>query len=223
MMDPQYKTVDGNMGPGRFLIGQNDPNVSNEEVVLDAVPAIWKEGRVMGKRTRGAQVVAAPVAGNNAGNGVFVAPPTADANVPPGDYHIEIVEDVANAGRILVRGPDGTETRGNVGAAVDGQLNFTLNDGAADFVAGDNWVVNVSYPNANGRWCPVNPAALDGTQIAAGILYTRQGITTGTKKATMVVRMQPVNGRLLDFGALTDPQKAVAEAQLAAQNIIVRY
>src|SRR4051812_43241086 len=109
MMDPQYKTVDGNMGPGRFLIGMNDPNVSNEEVVLDAVPAIWKEGRIMGKRTRGAQVVAAPVAGTNPGNGVFAPNPTADANVAPGDYHIEIVEDVANAGRIVVRGPDGTE------------------------------------------------------------------------------------------------------------------
>lgn len=224
-MQPKYREVDGNLGSGRFIIGQNDFDVNNEEVVLDAIAGTaLRDGRVMGKRTRGAQVVGAPVAGNNAGNGVFAANPTADANVAPGDYLIEIVEDVANAGRIKVTGPDGTITRGNVGAAVDGQLNFTLNDGAADFVAGDNWKVNVSYPNANGRWCPVNPAAVDGTQIAAGILYGDREINASTQKATVVAHgPQAVNGRLLDFGALDNNQKVLAEAQLAQQGIRVRY
>lgn len=221
-MDPQYLEVDGNIGPGRFLVGMNDHNLSNEEVVLDAHGAdVWKEGRIMAKRTRGAQGVtvnAAPA--GFVGNGVFSVAPTADAGIDPGDYTIVWLD----ADTFEVRKPDGVLDKvGQNGAAYNGAINFTYTTGATPNAAGDTRSVTVAYAAANGRWCPVDPAAVDGTQIAAGLLYARQGKTAATLKATMVCRHQVVNGHLLDFGALSSPQKAVAEAQLAAQGIIVRY
>lgn len=228
-MDPQFKAVDGNIGSGRFIIGHNDPNLSNEEVVLDITAVVIPEGTPMGKRSRGAQAVAVPVAGGgNAGNGAFAAQPTGDAGVDPGDYSILFIEPVNDAGTFEVRRPDGAlDGVGNVGVAYNGRINFTLNDGANNFAAGDSFMIAVSYAAGNGRWQPVAKAiadgATDGSQVATGLLYHRAPISVATQKNVVVARHQPVNGFLCNFAGLNGGQKATVEAQLAQQNIIVRY
>jgi hypothetical protein len=75
-----------------------------------------------------------------------------------------------------------------------------------------------------GRYGPLNPAAADGKQIAAGILYYGKPINTNIQKATAVVRRQGVNGNALGYlNTVTATQKAAAEAQFATNGLIVRY
>jgi hypothetical protein len=77
---------------------------------------------------------------------------------------------------------------------------------------------------ATGLYTPLNPAAADGSQNWAGILYGRRRINTGTQRCAVVVRRQGVNGNLLTYlNAVTAAQKAAAEAQAAAAGVIVRY
>jgi hypothetical protein len=126
---PAIKTIktDG-MGAGAFLIGQNDPIKSNEQVVLAATAVVLPAGTVLGKIT------------------------------------------------------------------------------------------------ANGKYVPLAPAASDGSQNAAGILYDRAEIKAADQRAVAVVRDQPVNGRALTYvNTVTAPQRAAAEALLATAMVIVRY
>lgn len=91
------------------------------------------------------RVVAAAVAlGTNTGNGVF-GTATADAGADLGDYDIVFIEPASGLGTFLVYKPDGTiDGDGVVGTAYNGSINFTIADGATDFIAGDAFTVSVS-------------------------------------------------------------------------------
>jgi hypothetical protein len=85
---------------------------------------------------------------------------------------------------------------------------------------------------SSGQMVILNPAASDGSQNAAAILYeyapianlnTANNINNATVNRTMTVREAEVNGLLLTWPAgITTNQQAAAMAQLAAQDIIVR-
>ena len=47
-----------------------------------------------------------------------------------------------------------------------GGITFTITDGATDFASGDIFLITI---NAIGKWVPLDPAALDGAEIFAGI------------------------------------------------------
>jgi Bacteriophage lambda head decoration protein D len=77
---------------------------------------------------------------------------------------------------------------------------------------------------ATGKFTALAPAAADGSQIAAAILGARRPISTTEGRVVIVARDQPVNGYALTYvNAVTAPQKASAEAALAAAMIMVRY
>jgi len=88
-------------------------------------------------------------AGGNTGSGtmteVTAATVTWQANVLPGTYTLTCTSAAADRGTFSVVGPGGhvqvpaTATVGN--AYVGDHINFTLNDGAADFVVGDSFTV----------------------------------------------------------------------------------
>src|SRR5882757_4952797 len=62
---------------------------------------------------------------------------------------------------------------------------------------------------ATSLYKPIDPAAVDGSQNFAGILWARKEINTATQKAAAVVRHQVVNGNLLTYlVTVTSPQKA---------------
>lgn len=55
---PFLKNIDPNFGNGQFLIGENDPNLSNEQVTLLAHPAAdYLPGTVLGKVTASGKYV----------------------------------------------------------------------------------------------------------------------------------------------------------------------
>lgn len=91
---------------------------------------------------------------------------------------------------------------------------------------------SVAYPSgtvlgkitASGKYTALAPAAGDGSQNAAAILYTRKEISATDQRVTIVARRQVVNGNLLTYlNAVTAPQKAAAEAALANAMLMVRY
>lgn len=82
----------------------------------------------------------------------------------------------------------------------------------------------------SGKWGRFNPAAADGSQIARGYLYESRPKSTGTQRATALVRDCELNGKKLDWNGATAPQITTAIASLmsidttnAYGNVRVRY
>lgn len=210
-----------------FVISEANGTQSREQILLYRGARI-EAGTVLGKIGIGAMTVAAPVAGpGNTGNGTFAAQPTADAGAMEGVWQVVITEPAANAGTFEVRRPDGTlEAKGNVAVAYNGAINFTLQDGATDFVAGDSFNITVDYADGSGLWKPLDLAAVDGSQNAAGILRDMRDALTGadTRRAVAYVRSCDVNGKKLIWPAgITVNQRKAAEAQLGSTGVLVRY
>lgn len=82
----------------------------------------------------------------NTGNGVLtLANPKTETGVKEGQYVVTIIEPAANGGTFSVEDPDGVALpSGVIGAAYSEGVQFTLADGATDFVAGDQIFVNVT-------------------------------------------------------------------------------
>lgn len=201
---------------------------SREQILLDSSFAdTLYAGTILGRVTDGAATVTVTPAAGNAGNGAMAATPTADAGAQEGNYVITFIEPGANAGEFTVERPDGTmDGNGTVAVAYNGSINFTLNDGAADFAAGDQITVEVEYAEGSGRYKQLDPDATDGTQIASAVLApTEKPTDPATHVRTSAhVRDCEVNGNKVFWpDGITDDQKATAEAQLAAAGVLVRY
>src|SRR5579885_2782922 len=136
--------------------------------------ALFDIGTVVGQVTRGNVTVAAPVF-SGTGNGVLTeANPAADPKAQAGDYKVIFDAAETNAGEFIVVRPDGSvDGKGKVGVAYAGQVKFTIADGATDFVAGDQFTLTVSVAAGSGEYVAHDPAASDGSQVAAGVIARR--------------------------------------------------
>jgi hypothetical protein len=203
-----------------FLISEANGARSRDQIVIAAaLPAPLVAGQVLGRRTAAA-VTAAAVAGNT-GNGAFSAV-TPGVGVQPGVYRVVCIEPIANAGVFTVEDPLGvTIGRANVGVAFAGQINFTIADGATDFVAGDSF--NVTVAAGTGQFQALDLAATNGANVPAGILYDNAPVAATTQNATAIVRSAEVNGGELTWPVgITAPQRDAAIAVLTTQHLIVR-
>lgn len=91
--------------------------------------------------------------------------------------------------------------------------------GGADLYAG----TVLGKITASGIMVPVAPAAIDGSQNAAAILYSLAPASAGNISRTITARGAEVNGLLLTWPAgMTQAQQAAAIVQLAALGILVR-
>jgi hypothetical protein len=176
-------------------------NIVNEEIVVLSGSGALVPGTVLGQVTEGGtQTVAAAVAGGgNTGNGT-VGSLTGDAGAPTGTYTIEIVEPASNGGTFRVEKPDGTlDGTGTIGAAYNGSINFTVADGAADFVVGDRFSVAVSYASS-AKYAPHDPAGTDGRETGVAILFHAVDATSGDVKTVATVRgPATINGNMLTY------------------------
>jgi hypothetical protein len=76
---------------------------------------------------------------------------------------------------------------------------------------------------ASGKYVILAPAAVDGSAVAAGILYEACDATAADQVRAAITRLAEVNGLRLTWPAgITSPEKAAAIVELAARNIIVR-
>ena len=81
----------------------------------------------------------------------------------------------------------------------------------------------VSKETATGEFKPLDPAASDGTENAAGILYAGKVTDASGGDGVIIARLAEVVDSLLIWPAgITDEQKAAAVEQLAGLDIILR-
>lgn len=204
-------------------LGESAPhNIINEEIIVQSGAGILKPGTVLGYVTKGALSVVTTARAGNTGNG-SIGSPTADAGVAPGAYTVTIIEPAANAGTFVVERPDGTEEgTGTVGVAYNGAVNFTLADGATDFVAGDAFVIQVTAAAVN-KYVLHDAALTNGAEAAAAILYNKVDATSADVKAVATVRgPATIFEPYLTFKAgISAANKAAALAALRAKGMAV--
>jgi hypothetical protein len=148
---------------------------------------------------------------------------TVGASAQAGDYVLTITEAAANGGAFQVVDPAGDVVGiGAVGVAFSGGgLSFTLADGAADFVVGDTITITVAA--GSGKYVEWDPAATDGSNIAAGILFDGVDATAADADGVLVARDAEANGgELIYFTGATTDNKALASEQMEDLGIIVR-
>jgi hypothetical protein len=225
-----YSVSSALTGLGDFLHSEYDPTYTTDTRVVAAgvgtvrvLPSRCLVAAILlgaGNVVAGAAVSAS---GGAPGNGA-IANLTADAGALAGVYHIVVIEPSANGGTIEVVRPDGVvDGVGVVAVAYNGMINFTLPDGATDWVAGDRIPVTVSYAAGSGKLVQWDPTAVNGAQTILGVNVLDQEAAIGVDgdEAPFLAR-GPIVGRkegLVWHAGVTDNQKATAYAALAALGI----
>lgn len=159
------------------LLGGHGPFVSRKMTLL--LGQNLTRGALLGRRSVGA-VGGAAIAGNT-GNGTITGVAAGSSEPKPGVYKVLCIEPAANLGTFEVIDPDGILIgKANVGVAFNGPVNFTINDGAADFVAGDGFDVTVA---AGDNKCLLSvPTADDGSNVPDLILAEDCDATAADKE-----------------------------------------
>lgn len=163
---------------------------------------------------------AATAVGAPAGNGLITVG-AIGPDATPGAYQLVCVAAGANAGTFNLYAPNGTLVREvAVGvAAPNDHFAITVADGAVDFALNDRWSITV----AESLVTALAPAATNGTQIAAGILYGPVDATDAPRRGVRVRRDAVCKpSELVWPDGITEPQKANAIAQLTARGFVFR-
>ena len=125
-----------------------------------------------------------------------------DVDAKVGDYIVECVEAIANSGRFKVVDPDGDRLDDAVvGTAYDGKsIDFTINDGAADFVVGDKFTVTIAAPGQVEYVLAVSTAK-DGSQKPVAILDDDIDASAGAVDDVLVYIKGTFGDQDLTFGS----------------------
>jgi hypothetical protein len=206
--------------PGEYLMDDQDHNFTHDQITV-ALNQTLGVGQVIGKIAVGAATgVSAAVAGNT-GNGTNALAGTVYlAGCQAGVYSAIFVA----ATRFEVFDPKGALVGvGTTGVAFATQIAFTITAGATPFAVGDGFTITITAGAPAGQVGAYDPAATDGRQFPAGVMFSPVTTTAATKQGVITVRSRRVNGKRLVWPAgFTAPQIATATAQLAAIGIIVR-
>lgn len=203
---------------GEFIITEANGSLSRDSAIILAGQNL-QPGHVLGKVSVGTAIGAA--ASGNTGNGAISAI-SAGTAAKAGVYVVTCIEAEANGGAFTVEDPDGiTVDTAQVGSAFTGPVNFTIDDGGVDFVAGDRFTITVAA--GPGKYKEYNPANTDGSQTAVAILYDAVNAIDGDQTGVIIARHAEVNANeLIWFSGADDDQKDAALTQLKAHDIIAR-
>jgi hypothetical protein len=142
---------------------------SREKVTMLAGQSLVP-GSVLGKISIGTVPTTGTAGGGNTGNGTMTSV-TGGASAKVGTYTMTCVAAATNAGAFSVKDPDGQALpSAAVGVAyTSDQINFTINDGATDFIVGDTFTVVV--PVGGLQYRAINFSGVDGSANAAGLSF----------------------------------------------------
>ena len=177
-------------------------------------------GTVVGKERIG--TITGAAAAGNTGDGTMGAV-TAGNGIQAGVYQVPIIETIVALGTFQVEDPDGAVIgTGNVGTAFAGEINFTISDGAVDFVAGDRFTVTVAEGSGKVKASP--DVAADGSEVAVGILMAAVDATAADKPGVIIARQAVVSeqGLVYDASVNDAAKRAAKKVQLEAAGIQVR-
>lgn len=174
----------------------------------------------------GAVTVGNPVF-TGTGNGTLTkAAPAHGPGVQEGTYSIQLIEEVADAGRFQVLRPDGTiDGVALVGVAYVGQVRFTIADGATNFSGAAKFALDVTIAEdpAAESYGPLDPEATNGLQNAAAIAMYAVSVTDTDRAIAIIERDAEVNANILGWPEdIEEGEKAAAITQLAARGVIGR-
>ena len=200
-----------------FIVSEANGTLSRESITVLSGQNL-KPGHVLGKVLDGSATGAA-VAGNT-GNGT-IGSVDSNTSARRGVYTLTCIDPASNGGTFSVEDPDGvTIGTAVVGTPYAGVIEFTIADGATDFVAGDRFIVTVEGVE---KFKEYNPANTDGSQIAVALLLDYADATAADIPGVAIVRQAEVNaGELVWFTGATDNQKAAGFGYLQAVGIIAR-
>ncbi|NTF87502.1 head decoration protein [Agrobacterium rhizogenes] len=199
-----------------YIVSEANGFRSREVGIVASGSGKLKAGTVLGKSSLGAATAAAK-SGGNTGNGTISAV-TLLVGAKVGVYRLRFT--AATAWTLV--DPDGFDLgAGANGVANANDLAFTTTAGGTAFVAGDGFDITVAA--AGGNLKPLAPAATDGTQTAAAILFEGCDATSADVRRTYTARDTEVQADMLTWPVgITDTQKNAALASLAALGIIAR-
>ncbi len=173
----------------------------------------------------GVEVTAAAVAGNTGNGTITLANPAYTQAAKPGKYLAVCIAAAANGGRFRIDDPAGVEIgEVVVGAAFAKQVKFTINDGAADYVVGDTFEIVVDLDAGGETVVAWNPAANDGTEVAAALPLYAGKTGAGQRLAiATIARDCEIQAKEIFWPVgTTAEQKETALQQLALNGIIAR-
>jgi hypothetical protein len=196
---------------GSYTMTCIDATVSGAEIFEVMAP----DGAVL-------QPATVAVAYVNAQLSFTIADPGAKAIV--GDFFTVLASAAdGDSGLFAVVAPDGSALPDATVAVayVNDQLNFTIADGATDYVVGDIFTVEVAA--GSGKVVEVEAAAVDGSQTAYGFLVDAVDASSGDTAGVAVVRDAIIVATDLAWPAgATAGQKTAWLADLHAAGIIAR-
>ena len=202
------------------------PNLYSREAVTvlagDGAERVLKVGAVIAARTRSTVTVTAGDGNTGDGEATLSDPPLGQL-AEAGIYRIACTTAGADGGTFQVLSPKGYSLPDlTVGDAYEsGHLNLTIADGAADFVAGDTFAIEVS---GDGKVVGLDLVAVDGTAEALGIVaYDVTAPDGADAEVTAILRDAVLADRAIVWPAgITDTAKAAALVDLEARGILVR-
>lgn len=197
-----------------------NPQYTREEMTLITGQNL-KSGTVLGKITF--VVPTTGTAGSNTGDGTCTGV-AGKIGTKLGTYTLTCIAAATNAGTFAVKDPDGLALPDATVAVayVNSQINFTLNDGSADFIVGDSFTIPVTA--GSGKYTRHVPAAVDGSQKAVAILMKDTDATSADVKTFILDRGPAIlasTGITWSDGA-NAAAIALATAELLTKNIKVR-
>ena len=210
---------------GGYLVSEANKTRSRDQITIPSGTAAMVAGTVLGKVESGSgTATAAAKSGGNTGGGTITMDGSTPvlANAKPGVYQVRCTATATNSGTFRVTDPSGAVIGDVVvGATFADEIKFAIADGTPDFAVGDGF--DITTAPAQSGLVPLAPAATDGSQIAAGILFDAADASSAAVIAVAHTRACEVNGGELTWpGGITSGQKAAAIDQLSAAGIIVR-
>ena len=204
---------------GEFIQSEASGERSREEITIASGENL-KVADVIAQTMTGGTITAAADAGNT-GNGT-VTGLSVGSGAQEGEYRLVCTEPAVDAGTFQIEDPDGTIIgTAVVAVAFAGDIGLTINDGATDFVAGDSFTLTVTQ--TTGEWQVLAPAATDGSEVAAGVLYDDVDATLAAASGVVIAREAEVNGKLIGWPTgITAAEKDLAITQLTERGIIFR-
>jgi hypothetical protein len=204
---------------GDFLLREEDAHYSRGLATVIEAAGVLKPGAVLGKRTK--STVTATATEGNTGNGVMGVV-TLGARAEVGNYLLRCIAAATNAGTFAVFTPSGYRLAdATVAAAYAGaHLNFTLADGAADFIVGDTFTIAVT---GDGKYDYAKAGAVNGLADAVAVLLVPVDTTEDDVPNALVLErdaLVSVQGLIFDETVDDDNKRAAMVAGLKKVGIL---